>query len=162
MAEETNACTLDNVQLTCPKPVIDSLGSTQTTFLLTKLDREGTLRTDGKAAERFRRFKAPALHAPRANQAKAPPLVKHATSAEARELDDDRFVRSLGPGLWLIDAPLVSSVGDKASSPPPPSLCPSPNSIPLSSSSGHPSASIISLQSLLVSVLLLLNQDFKF
>lgn len=55
MAEETNACTLDNVQLTCPKPVIDSLGSTQTTFLLTKLDREGTLRTDGKAAERFRK-----------------------------------------------------------------------------------------------------------
>ena len=74
---------------------------------------------------------------------------------------DDRFVRSLGPGLWLIDAPLVSSAGDKASSPPPPSLCPSPNSNPLSSSSGHPSASITSLQSLLVSVLLLFNQNFK-
>ncbi|MEN0041458.1 MAG: hypothetical protein AAF764_08995 [Pseudomonadota bacterium] len=34
---------------------MQSFGSPQTTFLLTKLDREGSLRQDGKAAERFRK-----------------------------------------------------------------------------------------------------------
>ncbi|EFL90590.1 hypothetical protein [Ahrensia sp. R2A130] len=54
LANDTPSCTLDDGKLSCEKPVIETLGSSKTTFLLTKLDREGVMREKGSTAERFR------------------------------------------------------------------------------------------------------------